>query len=53
MAPVVFPKWEEIPPVPGMPHGCLWGFFDKDGEKDQLGSEHYLLNYKYSGILSD
>jgi hypothetical protein len=40
MAPIVFPKWEDIPAVPGMPHGCLWGFFDKDGKRDEIGSKH-------------
>jgi hypothetical protein len=33
------PKWKDMPPVKGMPHGCAWGLWDKPGEpKDQLGS---------------
>ena len=39
MAPTVFPTWEDIKPVENMPHGCVWGLFDKDGQKDNLGSE--------------
>lgn len=32
------PAWDEIPIVPGMPKGCAWGLFDKDGKRDQLGT---------------
>lgn len=34
-----FPDFDELPEVPGQPKGCLWGFFDRDGKKDQLGSQ--------------
>lgn len=27
-------QFDDIPPVEGMPHGCAWGIFEKDGEKD-------------------
>jgi len=27
-----------LPPVEGMPKGCAWGVFDKDGKKDKLGT---------------
>lgn len=33
-----FPAFDELPKVEGEPQGCLWGFFDKDGKKDELGS---------------
>lgn len=39
MPPIVFPAWDDIKPVPGMRHGCMWGFFDRDGVKDNIGSE--------------
>lgn len=32
----IFPAFDDLPPVPGQPQGCLWGFFDKDGKKDEL-----------------
>lgn len=31
-----------MPPVEGMPHGCAWGLFDKDGVKDELGTLNLL-----------
>ena len=37
------PKWKDMPPVKGMPHGCAWGLWDNPGEpKDQLGSLNLL-----------
>jgi hypothetical protein len=37
------PKYKDLPPVKGMPHGCAWGIWDKPGEpKDQLGSLNLL-----------
>jgi hypothetical protein len=33
-----FPDFDAMPPVDGMPQGCAWGFFDKDGKKDEIGS---------------
>lgn len=35
----IFPSLEDLPVVSGQPQGSLWGFFDKNGERDQLGSE--------------
>ena len=40
------PEWKTIPAVPGMPHGCAWGLFDKDGTKDQLGTLNLLTPKK-------
>lgn len=34
-----FPEFDDLPVVKGQPKGCLWGFFDVDGQKDQLGSK--------------
>ncbi|KAL8278137.1 hypothetical protein RQP46_009461 [Phenoliferia psychrophenolica] len=42
MAPTVFPAWDDIAPVEGMRHGCMWGFFDKDGVKDNIGTLNLL-----------
>jgi hypothetical protein len=36
---VKFPAFDDLPKVEGQPQGCLWGFFDKDGKKDQIGSK--------------
>jgi hypothetical protein len=35
----VFPPFDELPRVEGQPQGCLWGFFNQDGKKDELGSK--------------
>lgn len=34
-----FPAFDEAPKVEGEPQGCLWGHFDKDGKKDEIGSQ--------------
>jgi hypothetical protein len=36
------PSYDDIPAVPGMPHGCAWGLWDKNGEKDELGTLNLL-----------
>jgi hypothetical protein len=35
-------KFDELPPVEGMPQGCAWGIFDKDGRKDIFGTLNLL-----------
>lgn len=40
--PTNLPKFDDLPPVKGMPHGCAWGVFDKDGKKDNLGCLNLL-----------
>lgn len=44
MAPRDFnlPSFDNLPAVEGMPHGCAWGLFDQDGQKDQLGCLNLL-----------
>jgi hypothetical protein len=42
MAPHSIPTYDELPPVPGMPHGCAWGIWDEKGVKDQVGSLNLL-----------
>jgi len=36
------PDFDSLPKVKGMPQGCCWGIFDKDGKKDHLGTLNYL-----------
>jgi hypothetical protein len=32
------PDFDSLPAVEGMPQGCAWGIFDKDGRKDLRGT---------------
>lgn len=41
MSPSV-PDFDELPAVEGMPQGCAWGIFDKDGQKDLRGTLNLL-----------
>lgn len=36
------PSWKDLPGVEGMPHGCAWGLFDKDGVRDEIGTLNLL-----------
>jgi hypothetical protein len=36
------PDFDHLPPVDGMPKGCAWGIFDKNGKKDVLGTLNLL-----------
>ncbi|CAO2649616.1 Nn.00g070010.m01.CDS01 [Neocucurbitaria sp. VM-36] len=36
------PNFDNLPAVEGMPQGCAWGIFDKDGEKDLRGTLNLL-----------
>lgn len=36
------PDFDNLPPVEGMPAGCAWGVFDKDGKKDLYGTLNHL-----------
>ena len=36
------PDFDSLPPVEGMPRGCAWGVFDRDGKKDRLGCLNLL-----------
>lgn len=38
-----FPAFDELPKVEGMPQGSLWGFYDKDGKKDEVGGERIVV----------
>jgi hypothetical protein len=36
------PDFDNLPPVEGMPRGCAWGIFDRDGKKDVLGTLNFI-----------
>jgi hypothetical protein len=36
------PDFDDLPEVEGLPRGCAWGVFDKDGKKDVLGTLNFL-----------
>ena len=36
------PDYDDLPEVKGMPKGCAWGIFDKDGKKDNYGCLNLL-----------
>ncbi|KAF2400781.1 hypothetical protein EJ06DRAFT_509667 [Trichodelitschia bisporula] len=36
------PDFDSLPKVEGMPQGCAWGLFDKDGKKDVFGTVNLL-----------
>ncbi|KAF2087814.1 hypothetical protein K490DRAFT_40979 [Saccharata proteae CBS 121410] len=40
--PLNLPDFDDLPPVEGMPQGCAWGVFDKDGKKDVYGTLNLL-----------
>ena len=42
MSSLKLPDFDDLPAVEGMPQGCAWGLFDKDGEKDHVGTLNLL-----------
>ncbi|KAI9873333.1 MAG: hypothetical protein M1830_000536 [Pleopsidium flavum] len=36
------PDFKDLPSVQGMPQGCAWGIWDKNGERDHVGSLNLL-----------
>ncbi|CAM1511868.1 Fc.00g093810.m01.CDS01 [Cosmosporella sp. VM-42] len=36
------PDFDDLPKVEGMPRGCAWGIFDRDGKKDTVGTLNFL-----------
>jgi hypothetical protein len=42
MASPSVPDFDRLPKVKGMPQGCAWGVFDKDGKKDVMGTLNLL-----------
>jgi hypothetical protein len=39
---IPIPRFDDLPPVEGMPQGCAWGIFDKDDRKDVYGTLNLL-----------
>jgi hypothetical protein len=44
VAGITIPAYKDLPPVPGMPHGCTWGLWDSNGQRDQLGTLNLLTS---------
>jgi hypothetical protein len=42
MDPKSYPDFDDLPKVEGLPQGCAWGVFDKDGKKDVHGTLNFL-----------
>jgi hypothetical protein len=42
MSELRLPSWKDLPAVKGMPHGCAWGLFDKNGVRDEVGTLNLL-----------
>jgi hypothetical protein len=40
-----FPAFDELPKVNGMPQGSIWGFYDKNGKKDEVGGMSHLCPF--------
>jgi len=36
------PSFDELPQIQDLPKGCTWGLWDKNGEKDELGTLNLL-----------
>lgn len=47
------PKFDDLPPREGMPKGCAWGVFDKDGKKDYMGCLNLLTPSVVQGALKE
>ena len=47
------PDFESLPKVNGMPQGCAWGVFDKDGKKDLLGTLNLLTPEVVKGACAE
>lgn len=38
----VFPAFDDLPKIPNQPQGCMWGYWDHNGIKDEIGSLNML-----------
>ncbi|KAI1333218.1 putative cyclase-domain-containing protein [Xylariaceae sp. FL0255] len=47
------PDFDSLPKVEGMPQGCAWGIFDKEGKKDKLGTLNLLTSEVVKGACSE
>lgn len=46
-----FPAFDKLAKVEGRPQGCLWGFYDKDGQKDEIGGKGQFHRAEISMLL--
>jgi hypothetical protein len=53
MASPKIPSFDELPKVEGMPQGCAWGIFDKNGKKDHLGTLNLLTQDVVKAAVSE
>ncbi|KAI0535497.1 putative cyclase-domain-containing protein [Xylaria digitata] len=53
MNPTGVPDFDSLPEVEGMPQGCAWGLFDKDGKKDLLGTFNLLTPDVVKGACAE
>jgi hypothetical protein len=37
----IFPAFDDLPKIDGMPQGNIWGFYDKTGKKDEAGGKSH------------
>ncbi|KAL4810343.1 hypothetical protein BDV18DRAFT_56237 [Aspergillus unguis] len=47
------PSFDDLPPVKGMPQGCAWGVFDRDGKKDHIGCLNLLTPSTVRAALAE
>lgn len=47
------PDFDDLPKVEGMPQGCAWGVFDKDGKKDLLGTLNLLTPSRVAAAAAE
>ncbi|GAB7356249.1 hypothetical protein MBLNU459_g7063t1 [Dothideomycetes sp. NU459] len=36
------PSFDDLPQLPDLPKGCTWGLWDRDGQRDELGTLNLL-----------
>jgi len=47
------PDFDNLPEVKGMPKGCAWGVFDKDGKKDVFGCLNLITPEVIKGAVKE
>jgi hypothetical protein len=46
-----FPEFDDLPEIKGCPKGCLWGFYDIDDTKDEVGCAFHDLQLRLASKL--
>lgn len=47
------PDFDDLPRVEDMPQGCAWGIFDKNGQKDRIGTLNILTPQVVTAAASE